>query len=72
LAGRISQVHAKDYKDLFGRGSVDFKTVRAALWDIGYDGWLVLEEVKLPLGVEESIVQDLKYLKRLFLFAELL
>ena len=72
LGGRIAQFHAKDYKDLFGQGSLDFKAVRAAMQDIGYSGWLVLEEVKLPLGLEKSILQDLKYLKRLFLSAEIL
>jgi len=72
LDGRISQFHAKDYKDLFGQGSMDFKTVRAAIKEIGYSGWLVLEEVKLPLGLEKSILQDLKYLKRTFLSAEIL
>jgi hypothetical protein len=40
--------------------------------DVGYRGWLVLEEVKLPLGLEKSIIQDLKYLRRLFLTAEIL
>jgi len=72
LGGRIAQFHAKDYKDLFGQGSVDFKAVRAAMRDIGYSGWLVLEEVKLPSGLKKSILQDLKYLKRLFLSAEIL
>jgi sugar phosphate isomerase/epimerase len=72
LGGHISQFHAKDYKDLFGQGSIDFKAVRAAMKEIGYSGWLVLEEVKLPLGLEKSILQDLKYLKRTFLSAEIL
>jgi sugar phosphate isomerase/epimerase len=72
LGGRVAQFHAKDYKDLFGQGSMDFKAVRAAMKDIGYRGWLVLEEVKLPLGLEKSIIQDLKYLRRLFLSAEIL
>jgi len=72
LGGRISQFHAKDYKDLFGQGSIDFRTVRAAMKEIGYSGWLVLEEVKLPLGLEKSILEDLRYLKRTFLSAEIL
>jgi len=72
LGSRISQVHAKDYKGLFGQGAVDFQAVRAAMRDIGYKGWLVLEEAKLPLGVEKSILQDLKYLKPLFLYAKIL
>jgi sugar phosphate isomerase/epimerase len=66
LGSRISQFHAKDYKDLFGRGSIDFRAVRAAMEDIGYSGWLVLEEVKLPLGLEKSIRRDLEYLKQVF------
>jgi sugar phosphate isomerase/epimerase len=40
--------------------------------EIGYSGWLVLEEVKLPLGLEKSILEDLKYLKRTFLSAKIL
>jgi len=71
LGGRIAEFHAKDYKDLFGQGAVDFKAVRTAMRDIGYRGWLVLEEAKLPLGLEKSILEDLKYLKRLFLSAEI-
>jgi sugar phosphate isomerase/epimerase len=72
LGGRIAQFHAKDYKNLFGQGSMDFKAVRAAMKDIGYSGWLVMEEAKLPLGLEKSILLDLKYLRRLFLSAEIL
>jgi sugar phosphate isomerase/epimerase len=72
LGSRIAQFHAKDYKDLFGQGSMDFKAVRTAMKETGYSGWLVLEEVKLPLGLEKSLLQDLKYLKRLFLSAEIL
>jgi sugar phosphate isomerase/epimerase len=66
LDGRISQFHAKDYKDLFGQGSLDFKAVRAAMEEVGYSGWLVLEEVKLPLGLEKSILHDLDYLRTIF------
>jgi L-ribulose-5-phosphate 3-epimerase len=66
LGGRIAQFHAKDYQDLFGKGSMDFAAVRSAMRDIGYSGWLVLEEVKLPLGMEQSIQKDLEYLKSVF------
>jgi len=72
LGGHISQFHAKDYQDLFGQGSIDFRAVRAAMKEISYGSWLVLEEVKFPLGLEKSILQDLKYLKRTFLSAEIL
>lgn len=66
LGGRISEVHAKDTKDLYGKGSMDFVAVKKALDDIGYQGWLVIEGSQLPLGVEESIAYDLKYLKTIF------
>jgi L-ribulose-5-phosphate 3-epimerase len=66
LGAQIAQFHAKDYKDLFGKGSLDFAAVRSAMLDIGYNGWLVLEEVKLPLGLEQSIRKDLEYLKLVF------
>jgi len=66
LGPQISEFHAKDYKDLYGKGSMDFPAVRAAMEDIGYSGWLVLEGAKLPLGIEESILYDLNYLKSVF------
>jgi hypothetical protein len=40
--------------------------VRAATKDIGDSGWVVLEEVKLPLGLDKSIRQDLEFLKGVF------
>ncbi len=43
LGNRICEIHAKDYKDLYGKGSMDFKAVQKALEDIGYSGWLVME-----------------------------
>ena len=66
LGPQICEFHAKDYKDAFGKGSMDFPAVRAAMEDIGYSGWLVLEEVKLPLGMEASIQHDLDYLRSVF------
>jgi L-ribulose-5-phosphate 3-epimerase len=67
LLGRlICEVHAKDTKDLYGKGSMDFVAVKRALDEIGYRGWLVIEGTKLPLGIEQSIAYDLKYLKGIF------
>ena len=66
LGSRITEVHAKDTKDLYGKGSIDFAAVKKALDDIGYRGWLVIEGTKLPLGLEESLAYDLKYLTALF------
>ena len=66
LGARICQFHAKDYKDLYGKGSMDFKAVRQAMEDIGYHSWFVLEGTQLPLGVEKSIRYDLDYLRAVF------
>jgi len=66
LGPQICEFHAKDYKDLYGKGSMDFPAVRAAMEDIGYSGWLVMEGAKLPLGIEQSIKYDLDYLKSVF------
>ncbi len=60
---RICEVHLKDYDDLYGKGSIDFPAVRTALDASGYRGWLGIEGVKTPLGVEPSIRYDLDYLR---------
>ena len=66
LGERIVEIHAKDTKDLYGKGSMDFPAVRGAMADIGYRGWLVLEGIKMPLGVEKSVRYDADYLKGIF------
>ena len=66
LGPLICQFHAKDYDDLYGKGSIDFKEVRAAVDDIGYRGWLVIEGTKTPLGLEESYRYDTEYLRGIF------
>lgn len=63
---RICEIHLKDYDDLYGKGSMDFPNVRSALDAIGYRGWLGIEGVKTPLGVEQSIKYDLDYLRPIF------
>jgi len=66
LGSLICQFHAKDYDDLYGKGSIDFERVRAAMDDIGYRGWLVMEGTKTPLGIEESCRYDAQYLRGIF------
>ncbi len=66
LASRIVEIHAKDNKDLYGKGSIDFVRVRAAMEKFPYQGWLVVEGTKYPLGREESLAYDLKYLRDVF------
>ncbi|MBN2593810.1 MAG: sugar phosphate isomerase/epimerase [Sedimentisphaerales bacterium] len=66
LGSLICEFHAKDYDDLYGKGSINFKEVRQAIDDIGYRGWLVMEGTKMPLGVEESCRYDAEYLRGIF------
>jgi sugar phosphate isomerase/epimerase len=66
LGEHICEFHAKDYDDLYGKGSIDFVRVREAMDDIGYRGWLVMEGTKMPLGVEESCRYDAQYLRTVF------
>jgi sugar phosphate isomerase/epimerase len=66
LGKRICEFHAKDYDDLFGKGTMNFPAVRKAMDDIGYRGWMQIEGVKSPLGVEESVRYDLNYLRGIF------
>jgi L-ribulose-5-phosphate 3-epimerase len=66
LGPRIVEVHAKDTKDLYGKGSIDFPAVRQALADVGYSGWLVMEGTKMPLGLEASVRYDADYLRAVF------
>ena len=66
LGKNICEFHAKDYDDLYGKGSIDFERVREAIDDIGYRGWLVMEGTKMPLGVEASCRYDAEYLRGIF------
>ena len=66
LGEQICEFHAKDYDDLYGKGSIDFPQVRRAMDDIGYRGWIVMEGTQMPLGIEESCRYDLAYLRSVF------
>jgi len=66
LGNHICEFHAKDYDDLYGKGSIAFEEVRSAMDDTGYRGWLVMEGTKMPLGVEESCRYDCEYLRKVF------
>ncbi len=66
LGARIVEVHAKDTKDLYGKGSIDFPAVRKAMEGAGFSGWLVMEGTKMPLGLEPSVRYDADYLRSVF------
>ena len=66
LGSSIVEIHAKDTKALYGKGSIDFPAVRQAMEYIAYNGWLVIEGTKMPLGLEPSIRYDADYLRKVF------
>ncbi len=72
LGEHICEFHAKDYGNImFGQGDLDFKEVRRAMDDIGYRGWIQVEqwnEIKgeKPLGMEETNRRNLQYLRGIF------
>lgn len=64
---RICEFHAKDYNDLYGRGNIDFAKVRDAMSAIGWSGgWMHIEGVKIPNGIEADIGHDLRHLRSVF------
>ncbi len=66
LGRHICEFHAKDYDGLYGKGSINFKEVRKAMDDIGYRGWIHMEGVQMPFGIEKSCSYDLAYLREVF------
>jgi len=69
LEGRIKRVHVKDFKrsaatvagfvDLL-EGDVDFRAVKEALSDIGYDGYVTAEMLPFEPGRPEKTAQAMK------------
>lgn len=62
----LCEFHAKDDKDLFGKGTMDFPKIRKSMDDIGWRGWIQIEGWQIPLGMEESYRYDGQYLKKIF------
>ncbi len=65
LGDLICELHAKDARHMLGQGRIDFKKVRAAIDDIGYNGWIVIEAAA-PHGLIEDYTAHRKYLRACF------
>ncbi len=62
---RVGMIHAKDTdRQMLGEGRVDFDAVDAAMREIGYNGYLVLET---PTGDDPNVAnaQNLAFIKKL-------
>lgn len=67
LGKGLGAVHVKDTKgNMLGEGEVDFASVRAALNDVGYDGWLILETPGKD-DPKESARINLEFTRKAFL-----
>jgi sugar phosphate isomerase/epimerase len=63
----ICEFHMKENGALLGQGQVNFRRVREAIEDIGYEGWMQIEGAVPPKGkLFESYVANQKYLRSLF------
>ena len=65
LGDQVGMIHAKDTNGkMLGEGGVDFKGTDAAIRDIGYDGYIVLET---PTGDDPGAAnaQNLAFIKKL-------
>lgn len=65
LGKMICEFHAKDGPALLGQGRIDFKKVRQAIDDIGYNGWIHLEAAH-PNGVLVDYATQGKFLRTVF------
>ncbi len=63
-AQNLCQVHFKD-KGYLGQGKVDFPSVYAALGEIGYEGYAVLETSSPSKDVDGDLKRNLEYLQSL-------
>ena len=65
LGKLICELHAKDGKFMLGRGRIDFKKVRAALDDAGYNGWIQIEATR-PHGLLQDYRAHYRFLRGVF------
>ncbi len=64
---RICQIHAKENGHLLGQGKVDFVRVKAALDEIDWSGWLVMEAATVSgTPLEDCYRQNQQYLRSVF------
>jgi len=64
---RICQIHMKENGCLLGKGKVDFPKIKAAIDDIGYQGWFILEGATAKgRSLEDCYVDNRKFLLETF------
>jgi L-ribulose-5-phosphate 3-epimerase len=66
LKDRIAIFHFKDGRDYLGEGRVKFEPIAAAIKDIGYQGWIVLETSSPSKDRLADAKRNAAYIRRLF------
>ena len=63
---RICQMHLKDNPNFMGEGKIQFVPIVAAIRDIGFSGWAVLEtDSKSPATLDADMRKNLAYIRSL-------
>ena len=66
LGDRICQIHLKDGGNFLGEGRVDMQAAAAAIRDIGYAGWLVLETAMPTKDRDADFQRNARFVRDLF------
>ncbi len=66
LKGRIAMLHFKDGPKYLGEGEVKFEPIAAAIRDIGYRGWIVLETSNPSKDAVADAKRNAAYIRKLF------
>jgi L-ribulose-5-phosphate 3-epimerase len=62
---RICQIHLKDNPHYLGEGKIDFRAVLKAIEDIGFHGYANLETDSPSKSVEDDMIRNLHFIRRL-------
>jgi sugar phosphate isomerase/epimerase len=65
LKGRLCMLHFKDGGNYLGEGKVRMEPVAAAIQDIGYQGWIVLETANPSKNVEADCRRNAEFIRKL-------
>ncbi len=66
LGKRIACIHFKDGKSYLGEGEIKFEPIAAAIRDIGYQGWIVLETSDPSKNPVADARRNADFIRRLF------
>jgi L-ribulose-5-phosphate 3-epimerase len=66
LGKRVVQVHFKNGPDYLDHGQVKFEPIAAALKDIGFNGWIVLETSSPSKDAVADVKRNADFTRRLF------